>query len=448
MNGLGQSLGAALGQFAFGGNTRQSGMKGMLDGYKAADHEAQAKRSLAEALKAEAETRLLTGQEESRRPENVFRSAATSIGVPLDDIPAVEQYRQTGQLGGRYAPSIDGMGPTAPQPEWARNLPAMLRSLSTTERALALGDKSVENAAKADAIGRESSLGDEIIAGRVDPLKVSQSQFALKGTAPFAFNEYGTGSNLTGTLDDKTGPAVRFGEKRVAETKAQQANARQSDAAASASRASADKTRQEIELGGRSGNVQIVTDANGNVTLVDKVTGLARPATYADGKTVGAKVKEAGGGTEGEKTAAGYADRMTAAEKIIGQVASASPKAQKPGLIEQATGGTGLTANLSRDEDRQQYRQAQEDWVRAKLRKESGAVIADAEMEREISVYFPQIGDGPKVVKQKADARKVAEEAMRKAAGRAASPVAPRQDGGLSPAEQKELEALRARFKK
>ena len=433
MSGLGQSLGAALGQFAFGSNTREKELKGALDGARAFSYDAAGKKSLAEQLKAEAERRMLEQQEAARSPDAMLRNAITQYSIPEDDMPAVEQYRKTGQLGGRFAPSIDGMGPVTPQPEWAKNLPALGRTLANTQRALTLGDKSVENVAKADLIGRESSIGDDIIAGRLDPLKVSQSQFALKGTAPFKFEEFGTGNQITGKLDETTGAATRFGEKRKAETKAQQANAVQSYAAAGASNASAAKTRQEREQGASSGQTQIVTDSNGNVTLVNKVTGLARPATYADGKTVGAKVGAGAAGTEGERNASGYADRMTAAERLIQTVGTASPKAQKPGFVEQATGGVGMIANTARSEERQQYRQAQEDWVRAKLRKESGAAIPNDEMEREITVYFPQISDGPKVIKQKVDARKVAEGAMRQAAGRAQSSLPPQAEGGSPP---------------
>ena len=60
----------------------------------------------------------------------------------------------------------------------------------------------------------------------------------------------------------------------------------------------------------------------------------------------------------------------------------------------------------------QSYRQAQEDWVRAKLRKESGAVIGKDEMAGEIKTYFPQPGDSKEVIDQKARARAVAEQQM------------------------------------
>jgi hypothetical protein len=160
-----------------------------------------------------------------------------------------------------------------------------------------------------------------------------------------------------------------------------------------------------FEITGEDGKpVLVQQDKQGNIKKVDG---------YAP------KIGKSDLGTEGERNAAGYGQRMTAAEKLITDISAKDPKSQKPGLVEQAAGGTGMVANLSRSSTRQEYRQAQEDWVRAKLRKESGAVIGDEEMAREITVYFPQIGDKDDVIKQKAAARKTAESAMKQAAGRA-----------------------------
>lgn len=126
-----------------------------------------------------------------------------------------------------------------------------------------------------------------------------------------------------------------------------------------------------------------------------------------------------------ERMASGYASRMESAEKLMGPLEKKGEA--KPGVREtmlMAAGQETLANSLpsfmgGRSSDRQSYRQAQEDWVRAKLRKESGAVIADAEMDREIRTYFPQIGDSDKVVAQKAAARRVAIDAMRSSAGQA-----------------------------
>lgn len=121
--------------------------------------------------------------------------------------------------------------------------------------------------------------------------------------------------------------------------------------------------------------------------------------------------------TEGERNAAGYYDRMLSAEGELGALVDAG---FNPGnLRDFYTAGQGPALNWAATPEGQQYRQQQEDWVRAKLRKESGAVIGDDEMEREIRVYFPQPGDGPDVIRKKATSRQIAINAMRKSGGRA-----------------------------
>ena len=122
---------------------------------------------------------------------------------------------------------------------------------------------------------------------------------------------------------------------------------------------------------------------------------------------------------EPERISAGFADRMQQNESIITGLKNT---ATRPGLAERVGGAIPLAgkelANIARPEERQKYYQAQEDWVRAKLRKESGAVIADEEMDREIRTYFPQIGDTEAVIAQKARARALATQGMIRNAGR------------------------------
>lgn len=382
---------------------------------------------------------------ERATPGSVLRNAAMIHNVAPDQQRDFLSFMESGQLGGQYVTPVDGVGPVLPTPSIYTDgtVQKVARTAGFANQGLAAGDKNIENLAKVEKLYRDMGLGDDVLAGRRDAGSVGQSQAAMEGKKVFDnIGTTGMGYNqFTGQgkqLDE--GLRIIFGDQAAAEIKARDAQAGASRASAASSyasaensRASAAKTRQEREQGASSGQTQIVTDANGNVTLVNKATGLARPATYADGKTVGAKVGSGSSGTEGERNASGYADRMTAAERLIQKVAKQSPGAQKPTFTEQATGGVGMIANFSRDEERQQYRQAQEDWVRAKLRKESGAAIPSDEMEREISVYFPQINDGPKVIGQKADARKVAEGAMRQAAGRAQSSLPPQADGGGPP---------------
>ena len=73
--------------------------------------------------------------------------------------------------------------------------------------------------------------------------------------------------------------------------------------------------------------------------------------------------------------------------------------------------------NVGSSTQQQLYRQAQENWVRANLRKESGAVIGADEMNAEIKTYFPQPGDKPENISQKQLARQVTQDAMKTAAG-------------------------------
>jgi len=114
--------------------------------------------------------------------------------------------------------------------------------------------------------------------------------------------------------------------------------------------------------------------------------------------------------TADEKLSFGYYGRMLASEeniKRLGDFDSAS-------IWERFKGITNITASP----DLQQYRQAADDWIRAKLRRESGAVIAPAEMQKEYEIYYPQIGDSQAVMDQKKSARKQAEKSMKIASGK------------------------------
>ncbi len=144
--------------------------------------------------------------------------------------------------------------------------------------------------------------------------------------------------------------------------------------------------------------------------------------------------------TEDQSKSAGFAFRMKQSSQIFNQpvldksgMPIIDPKTEKPITLEQAYGqpsrfqavmraipSAGLTtgiANVTEDAGRQQYRQAQENWVTANLRPESGAVIGADEMEKEIQKYFPQTNDDPKTIEQKSRARRDTELAMTVRAG-------------------------------
>lgn len=137
--------------------------------------------------------------------------------------------------------------------------------------------------------------------------------------------------------------------------------------------------------------------------------------------------------------AAGFYARMVNSNKIIDDL---EKKGYSPDVRDFVTAG-GKWTSAATSEEGQMYRQAQENWVRANLRKESGAAIPEGEMEAEIKNYFPMPGDKPATIKQKAQNRRVVTDAMRMAAGPGAKAVdAQFTDKIASPKTQADYDAL------
>jgi hypothetical protein len=123
-------------------------------------------------------------------------------------------------------------------------------------------------------------------------------------------------------------------------------------------------------------------------------------------------------GTEGQRLAAGFASRMEAANKIVEQLEPAGGLPTEGTEI--AAGVPFIGGYLQRQvmsPEQQRYKQAADNWIRANLRKESGAVIGVEEMAAEYATYFPQPGDTPEVIAQKAEARRITTDAMKQNAG-------------------------------
>ena len=191
--------------------------------------------------------------------------------------------------------------------------------------------------------------------------------------------------------------------------------------------------QQEFARGG----YQLKETPDGLAYVPTAPGGVAMPVMTAAGtplEGVGSKP------TEDQSKSAGFAFRMKQSTQIFNQPALdksgnpiTDPQTGKPVTLEELYGkpgryqavmraipSAGLTtgiANVSEDIGRQQYRQAQENWVTANLRPESGAVIGVDEMEKEITKYFPQVNDKPQTIAQKARARRDTELAMTVRAG-------------------------------
>lgn len=169
----------------------------------------------------------------------------------------------------------------------------------------------------------------------------------------------------------------------------------------------------------------------GPIERTEDVTQTFRPATPEEAAAYGAsagQIDQRSGRfypaetrdttSEGERKAAGMYDRMVAAEQTLDGIA-AETGAQTTSLVERGLTGMGLPEGYVLSPDSQRVKQAQRDWVRAKLRLESGAVIGDEEMAEEIRTYFPQPGEDAATIEQKRAARQQAMEQVRTQGGRA-----------------------------
>ena len=125
--------------------------------------------------------------------------------------------------------------------------------------------------------------------------------------------------------------------------------------------------------------------------------------------------------TDTERATVGYLKRMEAADKLLKQYEEKGYPTVGTAMAGSIPLIGGYLQREAMTPEQQMYKQAADDWIRAKLRKESGAVISEDEMQGEYETYFPQPGDTPEVIRQKAMARKQAEEQMRAMAGPALS---------------------------
>lgn len=124
-------------------------------------------------------------------------------------------------------------------------------------------------------------------------------------------------------------------------------------------------------------------------------------------------------GTESQKLSAGFASRMVSSNAIIDQLeqlqTSGLAKSLPTEKTQTAAGVPIFGGYLQRKvmtPEQQQYKQAADNWIRANLRKESGAAIGDQEMQREYETYFPLPGEDAATVEQKRQARELTTNAM------------------------------------
>lgn len=131
----------------------------------------------------------------------------------------------------------------------------------------------------------------------------------------------------------------------------------------------------------------------------------------------------AGEAAEGERKASGFLKRALNAENsylnitdnpgprsMVGQfMADVAPNALN-----------SLPSGVGNSPERQQADQAQREFIAAVLRYDSGAAIPPEEFVSNARIYYPQPGDTPEVIAQKAQSRRVALEGLRDSSGKMA----------------------------
>jgi len=369
----------------------------------------------------------LEDQRNSRSPDALLSNTMTGFGIPQNAKEDVRTYLQTGSLPDKYTPlPADVSGPSIPKPDWAGNLGKVARQLMTMQNALTLGDKSVENTAKAYGTYDNLDKQDRVINGSLPASLLGQAVAASAGRKLVDnIGDTGMGYDMfTGqgtTLD--SGLRKVFGDKATAVIG-------KDNAQASHSRASTDKVRQDIEMGSKG----VLTDTDNGKMLVDPRTGLAIPIKDSQGNTI-SKSKDL---NNDQANALTFATRMQASHDILADMEKKGVKT--PGVVKMAANGMpdwaggGIAqagANLVQSPEQQQVEQAQRDFINAVLRRESGAAISMGEFTNAAKQYFPQPGDSKQVIQQKLDARQrvingmleAVPQARRPKPGAAASPA-------------------------
>jgi hypothetical protein len=149
--------------------------------------------------------------------------------------------------------------------------------------------------------------------------------------------------------------------------------------------------------------------------------------------------------TNDQANAGLYADRMRASNSIL----------ERPEISGAGMGIAGTAQRLATDfipgglgnnlvtKEFQQLDQAQRDFINAVLRRESGAVISEPEFTNARRQYFPQPGDSPEVLAQKARNRQTAIEGISRAGGAAYARDNPPASRGGSPATNQPAPTVR-----
>lgn len=139
------------------------------------------------------------------------------------------------------------------------------------------------------------------------------------------------------------------------------------------------------------------------------------PKKFRDDVTSAVADAATGKKTEVQGSAEQFANRLELAERNFQGLESEASGAS--GVAQTVAGKVPVVGSFAQTPNFQKMEQAKSQFITALLRKESGAAIGKEEFNRYDKEFFPQPGNSTEVIAQKAEARRVAIEAMRKTAG-------------------------------
>ena len=161
-------------------------------------------------------------------------------------------------------------------------------------------------------------------------------------------------------------------------------------------------------------------EGDDTLELIDRAAKFAADGDH--NKALALRVKAYGNPSADESKNYGFANRMDAVTTGLAQEIS-------PGMPLDMIGANtkeGLkqlfpdwAANILASPEYRQYDQFKRDFINAQLRRESGAVISDAEFDNADKQYFPVVGDDAETIAQKRRNRASVKESIRAGAGRA-----------------------------
>lgn len=277
-----------------------------------------------------------------------------------------------------------------------------------------------ENASMAlDYLGRNGVLTPEAVAQYKAEVAANPGQVGALADQAFraalsAKDQLGvTATRNTGGTTDTIVTDPVTGETRVVNTvqNTQSPESRASVAVQMRGQNMADARAREAQNAGR---VPAGYKQNPDGTLTFIPGGPADPATARRAAP-----------TEFQGKSAIYAARANEANAVLNSLAEAGTTlpsvakgfAEGIPLLGRALGPAANMVFAGPEE--QKIEQAQRDFVNAVLRQESGAAIAESEFNNAKRQYFPQIGDTPEVIAQKARNREVVIEGLSRNAGQA-----------------------------